>query len=97
MGFLLIVLGKGNNVCLSFGLIFLATALLVYIVDKYKKIGQAIAEVEILIDETEVEDFDVIMELTKQKKMLKKQKGFTCVMCFCFAIALIIFAIVNLF
>ena len=84
IGFLLVVLGNENKYCLSFGLIFLAVALLVYISDKYKKISQAIIEVEMAIEETEVEDFDIIMELTKQKKMLKKQKGFTCIMCFCF-------------
>lgn len=97
IGFLLIVLGNKNKYCLSFGLIFLAIALLIYITDKYKKISQAIIEVDIAIEETEMEDFDIIMELTKQKKMLKKQKGFTCIMCFCFAAFLIVFGIANLF
>ena len=97
IGLLLVILGNKNKYCLSFGLIFLAIALLIYITDKYKKISQAIIEVDIAIEETEMEDFDIIMELTKQKKMLKKQKGFTCVMFYCFAVGLIIFGIANLF
>ena len=97
IGFLLIVLGNKNKYCLSFGLIFLAVALLIYITDKYQKIKQALIEIEIAIDETDIEDFDVLIELEKQKKMLKKQKSFTCVMCFCFAVFIIIGAIINLF
>ena len=97
MGFLLIVLGNNNKYCLSFGLIFLAVALLIYIIDKYQKIKQALVEIAIVIDETEVEDFDILMELEKQKRTLKKQKGFTCTMCICFAVLLIVFAIINLF
>ena len=97
IGFLLSVLGNKNNYCISFGLIFLAIALLIYITDKYKKISQALIEIEVAIDETETEDFDIVIELIKQKKRLKKQKSFTCGMCFCFAIFLIIFGIANLF
>lgn len=97
MGFLLIVLGNKNKYCLSFGLIFLAIALLIYIVGKYKQINQALVEIELAIDEVEVEDSVIIMELISQKKMLKKQKGFTCTMSAVFAVLLIIFAFINLF
>ena len=37
IGFLLIVLGNKNKYCLSFGLIFLAIALLIYVVSKYQQ------------------------------------------------------------
>ena len=62
IGFLLIVLGNKNKYCLSFGLIFLAIALLIYVVSKYQQINQALVEIQIAIDETEIEDFDVLME-----------------------------------
>ena len=97
IGFLLVVLGNKNKYCLSFGLIFLAIALLIYITNKYQQINKALIEIEIAIDETEVEDFDILMELNEKKRILKKQKSFTCVMCACFAVLLIIFAIINLF
>jgi len=97
VGFLLIVLGNKNKYCLSFGLIFLAVALLIYISDKFNKIKQQLTEIEILIDETDVEDFDVLMELSNQQKILKKQKNFTSIMCVLFAVFLIVVAIINLF
>ena len=97
IGFLLIVLGNKNKYCLSFGLIFLAIALLIYLLGKYQQINQALIELETAIDETNVEDFDVLMELSNQKKTLKKQKNFTCVMCFLFALMLIVAAFINLF
>ena len=97
MGFLLIVLGNKNKYCLSFGLIFLAGALLLYLFDKYKKINDAMMELDGLIDETDIQDFDKISELSEQKRVLKKQKSFTCSMCFVFAFLLILVAFVNLF
>ena len=97
IGFLLIVLGNKNKYCLSFGLIFLASALLLYLFDKYKKINDAMIELDVLIDETDIQDFDKITELSEQKRVLKKQKSFTCSMCFVFAFLLILVAFVNLF
>ncbi len=95
IGFLLIVLGNRNKYCLSFGLIFLAIALLIYVSNKFKQVNQALMEIDILMDETD--DFSVVFELSAQKKALKKQKGFTCTMSAVFAVLLIIFAFINLF
>lgn len=97
IGFLLIVLGNKNKYCVSLGFIALAVALIIYLVDKYQSINKKITEVDIQIDETGVEDVDSIMNLTELKRNLKKQKNFTCVMCFCFAVLLIIISISNLF
>ena len=97
IGFLLIVLGNRNKYCLSFGFVFLAIALLIYLVGKYQQINKSLIELETVIDETDVDDFDVLLELNNQKRALKKQKSFTCLMCFFFALMLIVAAIVNLF
>ena len=97
IGFLLVVLGNKNKYCLSFGFIFLAIALIIYIVGKYQQINKALIEIESAIDQAEVEDFDLLTELSLQKRTLKRQKGFTCTMCIFFAVLLIVFGFVNLF
>lgn len=97
IGFLLIVLGNKNKYCLSFGFIALAVALIIYVVDKFQSINKKIIEIDIQIDETNVEDVDTIMALSEYKQNLKKQKNFACIMSFCFAVLLIVVALVNLF
>lgn len=78
-------------------MIFLAVALILYVIDKFQSINKKIMEVDSQIDETDIEEVDKIMALSECKHNLKKQKNFACIMSFCFAVLLIVVSLINLF
>lgn len=97
IGFLFLIFGNKNTYCVSFGLIFLAVGLILYLADRFQKLQKSLIEVSEALEDAQVEEVEHIFELTELKKNLKKQKNFTCVICAVFAFLLIVVAIINLF
>ena len=97
IGLLLVILVNKNKYCLSFGFIILGLTLGYYTMNKVRNLNEEIRLVDQEIDETDIEEFHLINELTNYKRKLKKQKNFGCTMFFVCAVLLVILGFVGLF
>lgn len=72
IGLLLLILGNQNKYCLSFGVILLGAALILFCIYKTKGLTENIIELDLAIEETD--DINLMSEIYKEIARLKRQK-----------------------
>lgn len=72
IGLLLLILGNQNKYCLSFGVVCLGVALILFCFYKTANFNENINELYLTIEETD--DINLMSEIYKEIAMLKRQK-----------------------
>ena len=72
IGLLLVILGNQNKYCLSFGIIFIGLAVILFCIYKTAGLNRNISELDLVIDETD--DIDILNELSKERLKKNRQK-----------------------